>query len=89
MKYQDFNNMVTSGDLPTHPHDIANALSALSNMDRDNKCCDDYWRDLADALYDLRAEASNEYNSDYTRTFYAALVDITNRYDLGYIKKEE
>ena len=55
-----------------YPEDIARALCAAVGMTEESEI-----KDCTDALYQLKAIAQNEYNSDFYRTFYAALSKLT------------
>lgn len=57
-----------------HPQEIAETLCKLA-YDKPDK---ELVKECIKAVYELKAIAENPYNSDYYRTFYSLLEQITN-----------
>ena len=61
--------------------DIATCLCRLANIEPTGKT----WEDIEEALYSLRAIASNEYNRDIYRVLWNCLQEVAeNNQDLIY-----
>ena len=56
-------------------YDITALICKLAGI-KDNK----YITDIDEVIYQLLAHAQNPYNKDYWRTFYNALILITDKY---------
>lgn len=89
MDVKEFQDATETNLIDTRPFAIAEALSALTRMNRKNGCCRGYEEQLVDAVFDLKELCSAFASPDYNRTLYMALVDIANRYKLGEITIRE
>lgn len=56
-------------------YDITALICKLSGIKNETHA-----NEITEVLYQLQAHAQNEYNADYWRTFYNALIVITNKY---------
>lgn len=80
----DYNTFI--GEQTEYPDDIAdmlvNEITELCSMGAldetmDSENSEHLKADLTECLYQIKAIAENPYNSDYWRTFYKVLSDIT------------
>ncbi len=64
--------------MATYPDEIADALisAGANDYEKENGLVPDR-EELIEALYQLKATAENKYNSDYWRTLYTALSNLT------------
>lgn len=72
MDYTNYKILTNDYCRRTDPGDIADAIQILTNNSIGND-------KLHDALYNLKANADNPYNSDYHRELYYALVLIADK----------